>query len=90
VDLCLVVGGLLTEVRAFYYPSPESSASSDVGGTFDRDDVICTNAAPSCRHAGPAGVGTSTNFDKRVFVSSDAIFDGGLFRFSERNLLEQP
>ena len=24
VDLCLVVGGLLTEVRAFYYPSPSS------------------------------------------------------------------
>jgi hypothetical protein len=22
VDLCLVVGGLLTEVRAFYYPNP--------------------------------------------------------------------
>jgi hypothetical protein len=39
--------------------------SGDVGGTIDRDDVICTNAAPICRRVGPAGVGTSTNFDKR-------------------------
>jgi len=39
--------------------------SGDVGGTIDRDDVIGTNAAPICRPVGPAGVGTSTNFDKR-------------------------
>jgi hypothetical protein len=64
--------------------------SRDVGGTIDRDDVICTNAAPICRRVGPAGVGTSTNFDKKIFACSDAIFDGGLFRFAERNLPKQP
>lgn len=35
---------------------------------------------------GQAGVGTFTNFDKRLSIH--AIFDGGLFRFAERNLLE--
>jgi hypothetical protein len=57
---------------------------------MDRDEAICVHSTPDLPRREAGRRGYVHQFRQEVFVSSDAIFDCGLFRFAQRDFLKQP
>jgi hypothetical protein len=87
-SVSLALGEILSARKGPSKPKP--LVGRTVGGTVDRDDVICTNSTPIGQRRGAGRSGYVHPFRQEVLVGSDAIFDGGLFRFAQRDFLKQP